>query len=120
MQSTAAMEAMANNSGRMVAAIEKRQRHDSWLKQANLYLRMGNEAKANEMLAMMEKDDTGETNVASIPGNIEINEEDNEEDEEDEDEDKGNEKEENDEDDDEESTHSSQEYDSQIVKPFKV
>ena len=72
MQSSAALETVAASSGRMAAAIEKRQRHDSWSKRADLYLRMGNMEKATEMLAMMEKDDA---RVASLPEAIEVNDE---------------------------------------------
>ena len=75
MASTAAIEAMAKSSATMASVMAKRQRHDSWSKRAELYMKMGNEAKAMEMLALMEKDDKEEPKppaTASIPKDITV------------------------------------------------
>ena len=57
LQSTKAMESMAGNSAQMAAAIEKRQRHDSWYMRVDLLLRMGDTAGASLMIQKMEEDD---------------------------------------------------------------
>ena len=76
-QSTRAMETVAGNSGRMVAAIEKRQRHDSWYKRADLFLRMGDNANAALMIQKMEEDDAkppvdDDAKPPAIPESIEV------------------------------------------------
>ena len=84
MQSSKAMEAVAGNSGRMAAAIEKRQRHDSWYKRADLFLRMGDTVNAQLMIQKMEEDDS---KVPAIPDSIAVGQEAKEEDEEEQEED---------------------------------
>ena len=83
-QSSKAMETVAGNSGRMAAAIEKRQRHDSWYKRADLFLRMGDTANAQLMIQKMEDDDikvaaaAPDPSVDGIPRSITVgNEEEN-------------------------------------------
>ena len=74
MQSTVAMEAVALSSSEMVKVISKRQRHDSWSRRADLYLRMGNMEMAQEMIDMMANDDVVDRNAvtkAAIPEAIE-------------------------------------------------
>ena len=84
-QSSQAAETVALSSQRMAAAVERRQRHDSWYKRADMFFRMGQTARAREMLERMEQDEmeaTGEaTNVASIPQaiNVTANEEEDDE-----------------------------------------
>ena len=68
--STQAVEAMAKSSAAMASIMAKRQRHDSWSKRAELYMKMGNEAKALEMLQMMEEDD--QMPAAKLPKTITI------------------------------------------------
>ena len=78
MASTQAMEAMAKSSATMASIMAKRQRHDSWSKRAELYMKMGNEAKAMEMMELMEKDDKEDKKpaaaaaAAAIPKDITI------------------------------------------------
>ena len=75
LQSTKAMESMAGNSAQMAAAIEKRQRHDSWYMRADLLLRMGDTAGASLMIQKMEEDDanvTEDAKPAAIPESINL------------------------------------------------
>ena len=46
MASTQAIEAMAKSSAAMADIMAKRQRHDSWSRRAELYLKMGQEERA--------------------------------------------------------------------------
>ena len=69
--STQAMEAMARSSAAMADIMAKRQRHDSWSKRAELYMKMGQEDKAMEILGMMEEDDK---KPAALPRDITVQE----------------------------------------------
>ena len=56
----------------------RRQRHDSWAKRAELYMKLGKEEKAMKLLQKMEEDDTKPiakataTATASVPSNIDL------------------------------------------------
>ena len=69
MESIQVMEAMARSSADMADTMAKRQRHDSWSKRAELYMKMGQEDKAMEMLSRMEED---EKKVPPVPVNITV------------------------------------------------
>ena len=56
-QSSQAADTVAVSSQRMAAAVERRQRHDSWYKRADMFFRMGDHQKAQEMLDRMEEDE---------------------------------------------------------------
>ena len=52
-------------SSRMAVAAERRQKHDSWHKRADMHLRMGRMQEAEEMLNGMEKDEQEATGEAA-------------------------------------------------------
>ena len=75
--SNAALESMAKSSEKLSEAIARRQKHDSYAKRAELYLKMGQEEKAMELLAKMEEDDnkpyvSEEKTVLDVPDDIEV------------------------------------------------
>ena len=55
--SSAALEAIAKSSAEMSQVMARRQKHDSLAKRAELYMKLGQEEKALELLAKMEEDD---------------------------------------------------------------
>ena len=79
--STAAIETMARSSAEMSQIMARRQKHDSLAKRAELYMKLGQEEKALELLAKMEEDDNKPFAIddskpkaaASVPTNIDIN-----------------------------------------------
>ena len=75
--SSQAMDAMARSSADMTKIMARRQKHDSLAKRADLYLKMGQEDKALEMMAKMEEDDVNPILVeapspATVPKTIDV------------------------------------------------
>ena len=55
--SSMALDAMARSSAEMTQIMARRQKHDSWSKRAELYMKLGQANKALELLQKMEDDD---------------------------------------------------------------
>ena len=73
--SSEALQTMAKSSSEMSQIMARRQKHDSLAKRAELYMKLGQEEKALELLAKMEEDDNKpivSQEEKDLPDNIDV------------------------------------------------